>query len=179
MRKTRAGEDRQLLPAHEGIEPVDGGDARLDELVGIVARGGIHRKPVDIAVLVGKDLRTAVDRLTHSVEDATEHIARYGKLQRMTEEADFGLGKVDARGRLKKLHHRAVTVDLKHLAAAHTAVGEADLGKLVIGDALHTVNDHQRSRYLTDRFVFTDHASFSPFSAIAPISSSISTRRLA
>ena len=37
VRQAGAGEDGQLLPADERVEQVDGGDARLDELVGIVA----------------------------------------------------------------------------------------------------------------------------------------------
>lgn len=74
---------------------------------------------------------------------------------------------------------RAVAVDLEHLAAARAAVGEDDLCQLVIRDALHMVHDHQRAGNFADRLIFTDHSSFSPFSAIAAICSSISTSRFA
>ena len=88
MRQARAGEDRQLLPAHERVESVDARNAGLDELVGVVARCGVHRKAVDVAVLVGDDLGAAVDGLTHAVEDAAQHVARHGELERMAQKAD-------------------------------------------------------------------------------------------
>ena len=130
-------------------------------------------------MLIGNDGRAAVDGLTHTVKDAAEHIARHRELERMAQKADARIGEVDAGGGFKKLHDRTVAVYLKHLAAARAAVGEDDLRQLVIGDALHMVNDHQRAGDLTDRLIFTDHSSCSPFSAIAVICSSISTSRFA
>ena len=179
VRQARAGEDRQLLPAHERVESVDARNAGLDKLVGVVARRGVHRKAVDVAVLVGNDGRAAVDGLTHAVENAAQHVARHGELERMAQKADARIGEVDARRRFKQLHDRAVAVDLEHLAAARAAVGEDDLCQLVIRDALHMVHDHQRAGNFADRLIFTDHSSFSPFSAIAAICSSISTSRFA
>ena len=105
--------------------------------------------------------------------------AACAELERMAQKADARIGEVDARRRFKQLHDRAVAVDLEHLAAARAAVGEDDLCQLVIRDALHMVHDHQRAGNFADRLIFTDHSSFSPFSAIAAICSSISTSRFA
>ncbi len=41
MRQAGAGEDRQLLPADQRVQPVDGRDAGLDELVRVVAGGRV------------------------------------------------------------------------------------------------------------------------------------------
>ena len=179
VRQTRTREDGQLLPADKGVQTVDARNAGLDELVRVVARRGVHRKAVDVAVLVGDDLGAAVDGLAHAVEDAAQHVARHGELERVAQKADTRIGEVDACRCLKQLHDRAVAVDLKHLAAARAAVGEDDLCQLVIRDALHVVHDHQRAGNFANGLIFTDHSSFSPFSAIAAICSSISTSRFA
>ena len=68
MGQAGAGEDGQLLSPHQGVQPVDGGDARLDKLVGVVPGGGVHGQAVDVPVLVGQDGGAAVDGLAHAVE---------------------------------------------------------------------------------------------------------------
>ena len=78
-----------------------------------------------------------------------------------------------------QLHDGAVAVDLQHLAAADGAVVELDFAQLVIGDALNVIHHHQRAGDLLDRLIFPDHSASSPFSAMALISSSISTIILA
>ena len=84
---------------------------------------GFIAKAVDIAVLVGNDGGAAVDGLTHAVEDAPEHIARHGELERVTQKRMRESAKVDAGGGFKKLHDRAVAVHFEHFAAARAAVG--------------------------------------------------------
>ena len=61
----------------------------------------------------------------------------------MTQKPDLGLRQVDAGRSLEELHHSGIAIDLQHLAAADGAVGQLDLGQLVIGDALHPVHHHQ------------------------------------
>ena len=60
------------------------------------------------------------------------------------------------------------------LAPADGAVVELHLHQLVIGDAVHHADDHQRTSDLLYRSVFPDHASSPPSSAMAVISCSIS-----
>ena len=43
------GEDGQLLPPHQGVQPVNGGNPRLDKLLGIVPGRRVRRAVVDIA----------------------------------------------------------------------------------------------------------------------------------
>ncbi len=174
MGQAGAGEDGQLLPADQGVQPVDGGDARLDELVGVVPGRRVHGQAVDVPVLLGQDLRAAVDGPAHAVEHPAQHVGGHAQLQRMAQEADLGVRQVDAGGGLKQLHHRGVAVDLQHLAPADGAVVELHLHQLVVGDAVHHADHHQRTGDLLYGSVFPDHASSPPSSAMAAISCSIS-----
>ena len=97
----------------------------------------------------------------------------------MPQEADLGLSQIDTGGIFKQLDHGGVAVDLQHLAAPDGAVCQFDLAQLVIGDALNVIHHHQRAGDLLDRLIFPDHSASSPFSAMALISSSISTIILA
>ena len=160
--QTRAGEDRQLLAADQGVQTVDRGNAGLDEFGGVGAGRRVHRQAVDVHVRVRQDLRAAVDGQAHAVEDAAEHVLADGELLRVSEEADLGLGQVDALRALEQLHDGLVALDLQHLAAADLAVGEFELAQLVVGDALDAVHDHQRAGDLFDGFIFLDHASSPP-----------------
>ena len=170
-----AGEDGQLLSPDQGIQSVDGGDARLDKLVGVVPGGGVHGQAVDVPVLVAQNGGAAVNGPAHAVEHPAQHVHGHAQLQGMSQEADPGLGQIDAGGALKQLDHGGVAVDLQHLAAADRAVGELDLTQLVVGDALYPLHHHQRAGNLLDGLVFPNHSASSPFSATAAISRSISS----
>ena len=78
MGKTGAGEDRQLLAADKRVQAVDRGNAGLDKFVRVIARGGVHRQTVDVLHLGGQNLRPAVLRVAHAVEDAAKHILGHG-----------------------------------------------------------------------------------------------------
>ena len=160
--QTGAGEDRQLLAADQGVQAVDGAHAGLDELGGVGAGGGVHGQAVDVHVRLGQDGGAAVDGLAHAVEDAAEHVLGHGQLLRVAQEADLGLGQVDALRGLEQLHDRLVALDLQHLAAAGLAVGQLDLAQLVVGDALDVLHDHQRAGDLSYGFILFDHASSPP-----------------
>ena len=48
MGQTGAGEHRQLLSPNQRVQPVNGRNARLDELSRIVPGGRVHRRTVDV-----------------------------------------------------------------------------------------------------------------------------------
>ena len=173
MRQAGAGEYGQLLAADERVQPVDGGDAGLNELCGVCARGGVHGQAVYVAVSVRQYGRAAVDGLAHAVENAAEHVLAHAELQRMPEEADLRFRKVDALRGLEELYDSLVALDLEDLAAADFAVGQLKLAELVIGNALDLPDYHKRTGDLLNCLVFPDHSS-SPPSAMARISSFIS-----
>ena len=174
MGQAGAGENGQLLAPHQGVQPVDGGDARLDKLVGVVPGGGVHGQAVDVPVLVGQDGGAAVDGLAHAVEHPAQHIPGHPQLEGVPQESDFRFRQVDAGGVLKELDHGGVSVDLQHLAPADGAIAEFDLPQLVIGDPPDPVHHHQRAGDLLNRLIFPDHSALSPFWAAASSSSSIS-----
>ena len=55
VRHAAGGEQRQLLPAHQAVHQVDGGDAGFDEVPRQLARGGIDRDAVDAQALARGD----------------------------------------------------------------------------------------------------------------------------
>ena len=178
VRQTGAGKDGQLLPTDKGVQAINGGNAGLDKLVGIVAGGGIHGKAVDIPVFLRQNGRSVINGLAHAVEHTAQHIAGNRQLQRMAQKPDFGVGQIDTGRGFKQLYNGGIAVDLQHLAAPGGAIGQLDFRQLIVGDALHMVHYHQRSRNFADRFVFTDHCASSPFWARASNSSSISASSL-
>ena len=176
VRKTGAGEDRQLLATDKGVQAVDRGNAGLDKFVRVIACGRVHRKTVDVLHLGGQNLRPAVLRMAHAVEDAAKHILGHGQLQRMAQEADLAVLQVDAGRVFKQLHDGGIAAALQNLAVPDLAVRQLQLGQLVVGDALDVFDDHQRPGDLTDGTVFADHsasASFATSSICCSISDTI------
>ena len=74
VRQTAHREYGQLLSAHERVQPVDCGYARLNKFVGIVACGGIYRLAVNIHHFIGNNGSTSVAGVTHTVEHPPQHI---------------------------------------------------------------------------------------------------------
>ena len=87
VRQAAAGEQRQLLPAHEAVHEVERGDAGLDEVARHRARHRIDRQAVDAQALARGDRRPAVDHLADAVEHAAQHRRRDAERQRLAEEA--------------------------------------------------------------------------------------------
>ena len=127
MRQTGAGEDRQLLPSYQGVQAINGRDAGLDKLIGVVAGGWVHCQTIDIPVFIRQNSRTIIDGLPHAVKDASQHIAGNSQLQGMTKKPDLGLRQIDTCRSFKELHHSGIAIDLQHLAAAGGTIGQFDL----------------------------------------------------
>ena len=94
----------------------------------------------------------------------------------MAQEADLGVRQIDSGGGLEQLDHGGVAVDLQHLAPADGAVVELDFHQLVVGDALHLADHHQRADDFFYSAVFLDHQSSPPCSATAWISAAMPVR---
>ena len=175
MRQTGAGENRQLLTTDQGIQTVDGRDAGLDKLVGIVPGSRVHGQAVDIPMGLSQDGRAVIDGFTHAGEDAAQHIAGHGQIQRTAQEANLRLAQVDTGGGLEELDNCLVAVDLQHLAAADLAVGQLNLAQFVVSDAGDAPDDHQRAGDFLDCTIFFNHQSASPSPTIVAIWPSMST----
>ena len=165
MRQTGAGEHGQLLTAHERVQAVDGGNARLNELGRIVARCGVHRVAIDVKALFGNQRGAIVLRAAHAIEHAAEHIGRHGQLDGAAKETRLGIGDFKALRTFKELQERAVAVDLQHAAVADLAVLLLDLDQLVVLNAFDVLHHHQRARDFLNRTVFLTHPRFLPRSA--------------
>ena len=104
MRQTGSRENRQLLTPDQGIQTINGGHARLDELIGVISGCRIHRQTVDVPALVRQDLRSLVNGTAQAVEDAAQHIGRHAQLHGSSQETHLAVGQVNSRGVFIKLH---------------------------------------------------------------------------
>jgi hypothetical protein len=118
VRQAGAGEYRQLLAADQGVQAVDGGNAGLDELGGVVAGGGVHGQAVDVAVSLGQYLGAAVDGLAHAVEDAAQHILGNASSSGWPRKRTLDCARLMPCGGFEQLDDSLVALDLEDLAAA-------------------------------------------------------------
>ena len=158
MGQTGAGEDGQLLTANQSVQSVNGRNAGLNELGGVVPGCGVHGQTVDVHIGVGENVRATVDGIAHAVEYTAQHILGNAQLQGMTQEANLALGQVDTGGGVKQLNQRVRPVNLQYLAQAAFSAWQLDLTQLVIGDALYIFHQHQRSGNLGDGAIFLNHS---------------------
>jgi hypothetical protein len=163
MREPGDAEYRELLSADQRIEPVDGGDAGLDELGGVVTGVGVGRGAVDVALLVGDDPRQAVDRLAEAVEDAPQDVGAHAEEYPALEEPGPGVEDVDPRGGLEELDEGLVLVDLEDLALADRAVRQLQLRKLLVRHLVDAPDDDERPHYLLYGRILLEHVSAPAF----------------
>ena len=90
MGKSRYAEHRQFLSPDKGVKPVDCADARLNEFVGIIARGGVYGLTVYVKSVFGDNGRAAVTGIADTVEDAAEHIFGHRKFHALAQKSCFG-----------------------------------------------------------------------------------------
>ena len=83
-------------PRTSVFRPSIDADAGLDEVGRLLARVRVDRRAGDVEARLGDDRRAAVDRLAGAVEHAAEQLDRDVDLGDLFEEADLGLGDVDA-----------------------------------------------------------------------------------
>ncbi len=162
-------EDGQLLPAHQGVQAVDGRDAGLDEVGGIVASEGIDGAAVDVQFLLRDDARALVDGTPQAVEDPAQDVLAHRQLQALAGEAHPGFRDVQAAGGLEGLQQHHVVLHLQHVPQPHGAVGELHLHQLVVFRPLHPLQEDERTHDLFDGEIFLYH--------IPAPSTAISTRR--
>mmetsp|Transcript_9018 Transcript_9018/g.30566 ORF Transcript_9018/g.30566 Transcript_9018/m.30566 type:complete len:578 (+) Transcript_9018:341-2074(+) len=143
VRETGRREERDLLPAGDGVHAVDGGDARLDHLLGVGAHLRVDGLAVDVEVVLGEHARALVDGLAGAVEGAAEHVLGHGRLEHLPGEGHGGALVVDAGGALEHLHDGLVARHLEALARALGAVGEGELDDLSEGRVPDVVEDDE------------------------------------
>ena len=162
VRQTGSGEHRQLLSADKCIQAVDRGNTRLYKLGRIVARSGVHRRAIDVQMLLGNQRRAVIHRLAHAVEHAAQHIGRNVQLDGLSEKTGFGVADAQALRAFEQLKQRLVAIDFQNAAAANASVRLLDLDQFVIFDAGHIFYEHQRSNDFFDGTIFLTHPAVLP-----------------
>ena len=157
MRQAGAGEHRQLLTTYQGVQSVNGGNAGLDKLAGVVTCSRVQRLAVNVHPLFRNQLRTIVLRTTHAVEHTSQHIHGYAQLDGTTQEAGRGIGNAQAVGRFEQLHQCLIPVHFQHLAGAFFPVALGDFNQFIVGDPGDAFHQHQRAYHFFNRMVFLEH----------------------
>ena len=145
------------MPSYERVKSVYCGNTRLNELVGVIARGGVDRLAVDIQFFIGDNGRAAVAGVAHTVEDSAEHIGGNGKFDAVPQKSRLGIGNLQALRTLEKLHYGFIVFNFEHFAASYFAVSLSNLDKFVIPYSVNSVDEHQRSYDLFYGFIFLIH----------------------
>ena len=157
MGKTGCGEDRKFLPTYQGVQSVNGGNPRLNKFRGVVTCGGIDRGAVDVRRFFRNQTRAAVDRFAHAVEHTPEHVRRNRQFHPVSRKTHLGLRQIESGGGVEKLHQHVPSVDLQNAAPTHLAVRQFNLAQFVVLDALHLLDQHQRSGDFFYGSVFSNH----------------------
>mmetsp|Transcript_62503 Transcript_62503/g.167417 ORF Transcript_62503/g.167417 Transcript_62503/m.167417 type:complete len:335 (+) Transcript_62503:537-1541(+) len=147
------GEQGELLPAHDTVHGVQGGDPGLDHLLGVDTRLGVDGGAVDIQVVLGEHRRPLVQGLPRPVEGPADHLVGDGHLEGVSGELHVGVLVVNAGGALEHLHHGLAVVHLQHLALSYAAVSQCQVDDLRKAWELHIVQNHQRSLNTRDGLV--------------------------
>src|SRR2546428_4019450 len=162
VRQARAGEQRELLTADQGVQPVDRRDAGLDELGGMFAGIRVDRGPLDLHALLREDRRTSIRRFARPGEDAAEHLPRHAQIDRLPQEL-HARRTVDSGRALEDLNDDDIRGRIEDLSPLAPAVRELDLDQLVVAHRLRLLDEDQRSRDLRDRAVLLGHQRASNF----------------
>ena len=162
MRQTRRRKDGQFLTADKRVKPVNRAHARLNKLVGIVARNGVERAAVYIQALFGQDFRAAVNGIAHAVEHPAEHVMRHFEFYGFARERRFRLRNFKPATGREKLNQRFVAVHFEHSAEPRFVRSALrNFNKFVVLNALDLFNKHERTDDLFYRPIFLAHYSSS------------------
>jgi len=140
VRQARGGEERDLLPSRDRVHHVNGGDARLNRLLGVHARVGVNGLSHNVQELLREDGGPAVLGPSGPVKRAPQHLFADGHLQHVARELHVCVRVVNAVSALKHLHNRLLARYFEHLAGAALAVAERQRHNLAIPRALHGGN---------------------------------------
>jgi hypothetical protein len=133
VRQTSGREQRDLLATSDRVHDVNGRDARLDHLLGVVTARRVDGLALNIQVLLGHDSGGAVDGLAGAVESSAQHLLRDGHLEHIARELAVRVAVIDTVRALEDLHDSLAALHLQHLALAFLAAGQRqvdDLGEL-------------------------------------------------
>ena len=134
-------EERNLLSGHESVVEVDAGYARRDDLARLTSLVRVHGRTAYLSDFA-LHLRTAVDRMSVCVEEASGKPLAHLQHRRLAEESDGCIGR-DAFGSGENLERYQIALGLDDLrkSAVHN-------GKLIVGHTLRA----QGNRSLGDGF---------------------------
>ena len=143
VRHAAAGKNRKLLAADQGVHPVNGGDAGLNEVPGVFPAPGIDGQAVDVHHPVRDHLRRAVNRPSQAVEDPAQHVPVHGNLQGPAYKGHPQPLHCQAARPLEDLDDGTLFVHLQRLPHPHRSRGVADFHDLAQSHALHPFNKDQ------------------------------------
>ena len=88
VRHTAAGKNRQLLATNQGIHPVNGRYASLDEVSVIFPAPGVYRQTIYVHHAISNYLRISIDGSSQAIEYPAKHIATHSYLERFSDECN-------------------------------------------------------------------------------------------
>src|SRR5208337_442510 len=160
VRETCTREDRELLATDKGVGPVDRGDTGLDEIRRHAPCVRVDCGTVDVEALLRDYVRAAIDRLTATGQDTSEHVLTHGHLDGLAREPDTAVFP-DTGGCLENLDNDEFIARVEHLAALGCTIGEDYVHEFSIGNRLGLFDKDERPGNLAYRPVFLHAADLS------------------
>ena len=172
--KAGTREDGELLATNQGQQRIDGRDAGLNELLGLLTGHRVDRGAADGKALLCDHRRQAIDGLADAVETPTDHLPGDAEAGHTLHQTDGGGGKIDARRFLEHLKDGDLVGYLDHLTAALAAGTVLDAHDRVVGEIGRVLEEEQRSRNVTDVAIFflQQFAHISPCQTAAGVNAS-------
>ena len=145
MRKTVAGENRQLLAANQSCQSVDSGNTCLNEVSRILAAARVQRKTVDIDLRVGDDRTEAVDRTADTIKCTAQDVLGECDLHRMTRQSRMCIGQGHTRRSLEDLNNGVVLIALDDTAELLLLAVHRELNNFIVSGVLYAFEDDERA----------------------------------
>ena len=101
MGQTGCRENRQLLSTNQRVQTIDCRHSRLNKFFRITAGRRIHRQTVNIHAGFRQNIRSIINRRSHTVKHTAKHIFRYAQFHAPSKEAHFAVGQVNPCGTFK------------------------------------------------------------------------------
>ena len=111
MRQSRAGEQRQLLAAHQAVHQIDGRHPGLDEIARQGAHRRVDRESIDAHPANRRHRRACVGRLTDAVEGSAQHAGADAEQQRLVPDADARVAHSQTHGGFEHLDDEGTLID--------------------------------------------------------------------
>ncbi len=144
VRQPAAGENRQLLAAHEAVQDIDGGNAGFNEVSWLRAMRWIYGEALDAQTLNRRHGRAAVDDAPDAVENSPQELGPDAEPERLAVQTNSGRGRRQPLGGFQHFDYHVPLVEQRYPSETPSSVAANHVHRLVEADVDVTPHEQQR-----------------------------------